>query len=70
MPYVRYLSTVHPSFIFIWFQGTEMEDTPKEEDKLSDGAFENAPPKKQETREEMLSRHRYFLSLSQNRLSW
>lgn len=47
-----------------------MEDTPKEEDKLSDGASENAPPKEQESREEMLSRHRYFLSLSQNRLSW
>ncbi|OIT08347.1 PREDICTED: OTU domain-containing protein 6B-like [Nicotiana attenuata] len=44
-----------------------MEDTSKEEDKLSDGASENAPPKEQETREEMLSRHRKEISQLQDR---
>lgn len=38
-----------------------MEDTPKAEDQLPEGASESVPQNIRETREEMLSRHRYFL---------
>lgn len=38
-----------------------MEDTPKAEDQLPEAASESAPQKIPETREEMLSRHRYFI---------
>lgn len=47
--------------LFILFQSFEMEDTPKAEDQLPEGASESAPQKMLETREEMLSRHRYFI---------
>ncbi|XP_019190462.1 PREDICTED: OTU domain-containing protein 6B-like [Ipomoea nil] len=44
-----------------------MEDTPKVEEELSELASENAPEKKQETREEMLSRHRKEISKLQDK---
>nr|GME02917.1 OTU domain-containing protein 6B-like [Ipomoea batatas]GME06852.1 OTU domain-containing protein 6B-like [Ipomoea batatas] len=44
-----------------------MEDTPKVEEELSELASENAPQKMQETREEMLSRHRKEISKLQDK---
>lgn len=44
-----------------------MEDTPKAEDQLPEGASESAPQKIPETREEMLSRHRKEISQLQNK---
>lgn len=44
-----------------------MEDTPKAEDQLPEGASESAPQKMLETREEMLSRHRKEISKLQDK---
>ncbi|KAH0681590.1 hypothetical protein KY284_022675 [Solanum tuberosum] len=48
-------------------EGFEMEDTPKAEDQLPEGASESAPQKMTETREEMLSRHRKEISKLQDK---
>lgn len=44
-----------------------MEDTPKAEDQLPEGASESVPHKIRETREEMLSRHRKEISQLQDK---
>lgn len=41
-----------------------MADTTPVEDTMSEGVSENAVPEKQETREEMLSRHRWMYTQS------
>ena len=38
-----------------------MEDTPEIEDKMSESISDNASQKKEETRDEMLARHRSFI---------
>jgi len=38
-----------------------MEDTPEIEDKMSEAISDNASQKKEETRDEMLARHRSFI---------
>ncbi|KAK4366816.1 hypothetical protein RND71_014696 [Anisodus tanguticus] len=47
--------------------GFEMEDTPKAEDQLPEGASESAPQKIPESLEEMLSRHRKEISQLQDK---
>ncbi|KAK9996011.1 hypothetical protein SO802_020697 [Lithocarpus litseifolius] len=44
-----------------------MEDTPEIEDKMSEAISDNASQKKEETREEMLARHRKEISQLQNK---